>query len=339
MVEKFILLRASRSVSFAHQVLWNFLSNLDEGREELTMKTVDFLQALTDQGRNAIHNVQNAHLYSNSKHEPDLQNMYTIYKGLTFQHEDPLPEYSLMSKLNYDSRSNLFFSCPTFISNLLSISEYLRTLPLDQRKEKLKEMLGKINTELPNNVYIPIGNFNGHRVLKINLEYCICLHSNEKAPFLILIETENISYASIQSTLIHEVEESKHANEALRQESLGSQESQDDDENASLRLSNESTPIDSLDENDYDNDENRIFQFVDHYAENLVGSNGVVQQLELRTINHKRLEEDKGSSDSRISNSTASSLQSNQHSRHSDHFEYQLARVSKRKPSLWKKVL
>ena len=44
-------------------------------------------------------------------------------------------------------------------------------------------------------------NYNGHRVLKIDLEYCICLHSNEKAPFHILIEVENISLENIQHTL------------------------------------------------------------------------------------------------------------------------------------------
>ena len=284
MIEKFILLRASRSVSFAHQVLWNFLSGLDEGREELSMRTVDFLQALTDNGKKAIGSVQNAHLYpSQNKDSRTLSDKYIIYKGVPFQHEEPLPELGLLSKLNDDGRSSLFFSTPIFISNLLCISEYLKEIPIDQRPVVLKSMIEKMNEHLPNNVYIPIGNFNGHRVLKISLEYSICLHSNEKAPFHILIETENISYANIQNTLLHEAEESKFASDAFRTNSFGSQESLEEDEKASLRLSSGSNPKDSNEESD--DDSNHVFKFVDRYAENLVDVEDM--QLELRTFNHK----------------------------------------------------
>ena len=174
MVEKFILMRASRSVSFAHQVLWSFLSSLDDGNEELTMKTIEFLQALTDQGRKAISQIQNAHLYlSNSQESKDFGNKYMSYKGPVFQNSEPLLELGLMQKLNHDSKSTLFFSTPIFISNLLSISEYLKTVPNDQRPEVLKSMINQINSFLPNNVYIPMGNFNGHRVLKVSLEHTI----------------------------------------------------------------------------------------------------------------------------------------------------------------------
>lgn len=56
---------------------------------------------------------------------------------------------------------------------------------------KLKDFITLINADLPNNVYLPMGNRNFHRVLKICNEYSLVLHSNEKAPFHILVEVEN----------------------------------------------------------------------------------------------------------------------------------------------------
>lgn len=335
-VEKFLLLRASRSVSFAHQVLWNFLSGLDEGREEMSMKTVDFLQNLTNQGRKAISTVQNAHLYLNSDKTQTVDEKYMAYRGTSSLKDNLLPELGLLSKLNYDGHANLFFSTPIFISNLLSISEYLRTQQFDKRPDILKSMITKLNEELPNNVYIPIGNFNGHRVLRIRLEHSIWLHSNEKAPFHILIETENISYENIQNTLLLEAEECKYATETYRTSSIGSQDSIEDDENASLRLSNESTPRDSNDSND-EAEDNHVFQFVDHYAENLVDKDSDLQLLELRQITPKQFEEDKYNSDGQTSISTNDSIRQ-AIPRNSDNFQYQLARVSKRKTNFWKKV-
>jgi hypothetical protein len=105
MIEKFILLRASRSVSFSHQVLWNFLSGLGIGDETLSMKTVDFLQALAYHGKNAIQKIQNTHLYMYTEGDANLTdkrslnlpqtdnlNKYTVYKGPKFYHEEPMPE-------------------------------------------------------------------------------------------------------------------------------------------------------------------------------------------------------------------------------------------------------
>ncbi len=47
-VEKFILQRASNSPNFAHQILWNFLQGLEMGGETIPMKTLQFLQTLTE---------------------------------------------------------------------------------------------------------------------------------------------------------------------------------------------------------------------------------------------------------------------------------------------------
>lgn len=107
MIEKFILLRASKSVSFSHQVLWNFLSGLGMGDETLSMKTVDFLQALAYHGKNAIQKIQNTHLYTqigNDANPTDERCLnlgsisplnpykYNIYRGPTFHHQEPMPE-------------------------------------------------------------------------------------------------------------------------------------------------------------------------------------------------------------------------------------------------------
>jgi len=47
-VEKFILQRASNSPIFAHHILWNFLQSLEAGGESIPMKTLEFLQILTE---------------------------------------------------------------------------------------------------------------------------------------------------------------------------------------------------------------------------------------------------------------------------------------------------
>lgn len=326
MIETFILLRAGKSVSFSHQVLWNFFSSLDMGGEALSMKTVDFLQALTDHGKNAIEKVQNTHLYEG---HDDVSN-YMVYNGISFEHEDPLPENTLMKKLNYNKKNNLFFSTPQFISNLISIAEFLRTQPVDQRKAHLEEMLTKLNTTLPNNVYVPLKNFNGHRVLKICLDYSICLHSNEKAPFHILIEVENISFTNIRNSIVHEVEETKRQNTYMKEniinETIGSHDSEDGDENTGLKISGESG-ITSYE--DSDEDSNNLFPFADHYAEELVGSDKYsTNQLEVK-IHPKMFEESKvmvrSSSDDRET-VVSSSL------------DYQISKVVKRKPNIFKKV-
>ena len=148
-------MRACKSVSFSHIILWNFISNLDIDGQSLSMKTVDFLQTLTDQGRFSIERIQNAHLYPIINSSSDINN-YISYKGLNFDFEELRPEVTLMSKLNSDCQNSLFFSTPLFISNLISISEYLRTLPLEQRGDKLKFLLTKLNECLPNNVYVPM---------------------------------------------------------------------------------------------------------------------------------------------------------------------------------------
>lgn len=66
------------------------------GGETLSMKTVDFLQALTYQGRNAISKIQNTHLFPTLSNEQNLSSLYTSYKGMKFQYEEPRPDNSLM---------------------------------------------------------------------------------------------------------------------------------------------------------------------------------------------------------------------------------------------------
>jgi hypothetical protein len=215
------------------------------------------------------------------------------------------------------------------------MAEYLRTLAVDQRLSKLKEMILKVNDHLPNNVYIPMKNFNGHRVLKISLDHAMILHSNEKAPFHILIEVENISFSNMQGSLIHELEETKRQNtlmnESLVTETAHSGESvEDGDEMASLRLSNENNPYATHEDSDNSTDENQVNPFIDHYAEDLLEvDNMATNKLNVK-INPKRYEESKifMHGDSADNESTDAS----------SNFEYQLARVTKRKPSMWRRV-
>lgn len=329
MVEKFILSRASKSVSFSHQVLWHFFSTLSMGGEALSMKTVDFLQSLTDNGKNAIEKIQNTHLFPDVVIDVKSSSKFLNYKGLNFQHEDPLPEISLMNKLN--TSHNLFFSTPKFISNLISVAEYLRSLSQEQRPEKLAEMIEKLNQDLPNNVYLPMKNFNGHRVLKISTEHAICLHSNQKAPFHILIEVENISFTNLQSSLIHEVEETKRQNHLRGDvilDTAGSHDSlEDGDENTSLKLSGETAGA-SYEESD-ESDDNHVHPFADHYAEDLLPKGRrATNQLDIK-IHHKKFEESKILYRSNSEDNTSAS---------SGDIEYQLSRVHKKKPSLLKKI-
>ena len=154
-IEKFILLRASKSVSFTHIILWNFLANLNFEKDSLSMKTLELLQALADQGKYSIENIQNTHLYPTS-YSSSWTDHFIAYKGLNFEFEELRSEISLMNELNKNNQNSLLFSTPLFISDLISISEYLRTLPLDQRSEKLKYLITKLNENLPNNVYVPM---------------------------------------------------------------------------------------------------------------------------------------------------------------------------------------
>lgn len=207
------------------------------------------------------------------------------------------------------------------------MAEFCRTLPADQRLKHLKDMIQKVNEDLPNNVYIPMKNFNGHRVLRISLDNVMILHSNEKAPFHILIEVENISFFNMQNSLIHELEETKRQNtmmnEALVTDSANSGESLDDgDEMASLRLSNETNQYGSHEDSDNSTDESQVNPFVDHYAEDLLGiDNMATSKLNVK-INPKRYEERKmimrGSSEESKSTEPSSN------------FEYQLARVTRK---------
>ena len=51
-------------MSFAHEVLWFFLSSLEEGHEEVPMSTIEFLKDLVERGSLAIHKVNNRFLYA-----------------------------------------------------------------------------------------------------------------------------------------------------------------------------------------------------------------------------------------------------------------------------------
>jgi len=50
----------------------------------------------------------------------------------------------------------LFLSTPKFISDLLFVSEVLKTIEKGERDKYLKSVLVEINKQLPSNVYIPI---------------------------------------------------------------------------------------------------------------------------------------------------------------------------------------
>mmetsp|Transcript_13007 Transcript_13007/g.14974 ORF Transcript_13007/g.14974 Transcript_13007/m.14974 type:complete len:355 (+) Transcript_13007:322-1386(+) len=353
MIEQFILMRASTSISFSHIILWNFLSSLDMGGEALTMKAVDFLQALTDQSKYTINRLECAHPSINSPEEPTTADL--CYKGINFQFEEPHPENLLMRKLNYDNKNSLFFSTPLFVSDLISVAELLRTLPLDQREGKLKEMISTLNEHLPtsqkttknkslesiayDHVYLPMMNYNGHKVLSICLDYSICLHSNEKAPFHILIEVENISDTKIETTLPREEEEFKRNSmfkeDGVKNNTSGSLNSnEEDNETISLKLSGETNVANTYDDSDNDADDTHIFQSADPYAGELLRKDGAGPQQ----LDHKLQAKASSVEESKRLSSAELEKQKLEADNESQRFEYQLARVAKKKPILLRKI-
>lgn len=111
------------------------------------------------------------------------------------------------------SKHSLFLSTPKFISDLLFVSEVLKSIEKEDRKDYLKSVLDEINKNLPSNVYIPIYQETTniptakkhrkhphkatakkilpqrmHRVLRISTDNAFCLHSKERVPYHVVIE-------------------------------------------------------------------------------------------------------------------------------------------------------
>jgi hypothetical protein len=54
------------------------------------------------------------------------------------------------------TENQLFLASPMFVSDLLYISEALKSVEIDKRTDYLKDTLEEINKFLPANVYVPI---------------------------------------------------------------------------------------------------------------------------------------------------------------------------------------
>ena len=54
------------------------------------------------------------------------------------------------------TENSRFFSTPKLVSDLLFISDLLKQIEIGERSYFLKEIISKLNKNLPANVYIPI---------------------------------------------------------------------------------------------------------------------------------------------------------------------------------------
>ena len=104
-----------------------------------------------------------------------------------------------------------FLSTPKLVSDLLFMSDLLKTVEKDERNYYLRELIKEVNKNLPANVYIPIqsqslklkskydkndrkrkrqhkSGLKSHRVLSISQDYAFCLHSKERVPYHIIIK-------------------------------------------------------------------------------------------------------------------------------------------------------
>lgn len=181
-------------------------------------------------------------------------------------------------------------------------------------------------------------------MLRVNLEYCICLHSNEKAPFHVLIEVENISLESIQNTLINEMEESKRQSvflESDKRDTSGSNDSlEDHNESRALKPSYSCDANGNYQYSDAPS-ETRVLPFTDHYAADLLNGQGKhTHLLEMKVVTPKmHVNHPSKNIDSMMGSSTKQSCQSDGGFKTAPKFEYQLARVSKKRTNLLQKLL
>ena len=81
-----------------------------------------------------------------------------------------------------------FLSTPKFVADLAYLSDMLRLTQPYRREEVFRKKIAEINSELPNNVYVPFSRACSHRVLRIRSEYAFILNSKDHTPFHILLE-------------------------------------------------------------------------------------------------------------------------------------------------------
>ena len=104
------------------------------------------------------------------------------------------------------------------------------------RNRELKAHISKMNEHLPNNVYLPLENRSGHRVLRVIKDYSLVLHSNEKAPYHILIEVESQHKKKLKNKKVKKVEKKNFLNNFRRSKSKESSYEKIDIEMENLSL-------------------------------------------------------------------------------------------------------
>eukprot|EP00002_Diphylleia_rotans_P013021 TRINITY_DN2535_c0_g3_i6.p1 TRINITY_DN2535_c0_g3~~TRINITY_DN2535_c0_g3_i6.p1 ORF type:complete len:733 (-),score=151.53 TRINITY_DN2535_c0_g3_i6:221-2419(-) len=88
------------------------------------------------------------------------------------------------------ARSEYFTRVDSFLNSLTRVSEILRAVPVDQRNEALVKELEKLNNELPDALYVPLGTGSDrhHAVLRIPAQEAFTLRSKERVPFMLYYE-------------------------------------------------------------------------------------------------------------------------------------------------------
>lgn len=111
------------------------------------------------------------------------------------------------------TENSKFFSTPKLVSDLLFISDLLKQIEMGERSYFLKEIISKLNKNLPANVYIPIQTSSihefahclkddqkriakkfkektgiVHKVLGLSTDYAFCLHSKERVPYHVILK-------------------------------------------------------------------------------------------------------------------------------------------------------
>lgn len=79
-------------MAFAHEVLWYYMSSLNEGDEELELKTIDFLKELVDYGTTAIQNSERKDLFNEDDSSSGAPTRFKIFRGPKFDHHLVYPE-------------------------------------------------------------------------------------------------------------------------------------------------------------------------------------------------------------------------------------------------------
>jgi len=95
-----------------------------------------------------------------------------------------------------------------FIDKLTEIGDFLKTIAVEGRKPKLKELLREVNDMFYNSpgLYMPLlpATAQYHYILRISIEDAIVLNSRDRAPYLLYLEVIEYDEGHLSDENIHE---------------------------------------------------------------------------------------------------------------------------------------